>query len=131
MVLMEYFCHRSKANIVHLISYMVQRALLLVMLLCALPTYGEDTYPAICMTTANLNVRTAGSTRGQILETLPYGTKVQVQRVNYDGWAEIDYAGRKAYCSAQYLMYWEPVKPLPSASYDRLSSYCYYVYNLV
>lgn len=118
---MEYFCHRSKANIVHLISYMVQRALLLVMLLCALPTYGEDTYPAICMTTANLNVRTVGNTRGQILETLPYGTKVQVQRVNYDGWAEIDYAGRKAYCSAQYLMYWEPVKPLPSASYDRPS----------
>ena len=118
---MEYFCHRSKANIVHLISYMMQRALLLVMLLCALPTYGEDTYPAICMTTANLNVRTTGSTRGRILETLPSGTKVQVQRITYDGWAEIDYAGRRAYCSAQYLMYWEPVKPLPSASYDRPS----------
>ena len=114
---MVYSCHLTKANTVHLINYMMQMTLLLVMLFSALPAYGEDTYPAICMTTANLNVRTTGSTRGRILETLPSGTKVQVQRITYDGWAEIDYYGRKAYCSVKYLMYWEPVGQPPSTSF--------------
>ena len=100
---MVHACHHTKANTVHL-KYVMQLTLLLVMLFQVLPTYGEDTYPAICMTTANLNVRTANSTRGRILETLPSGTKVQVQRISYDGWAEIDYYGRKAYCSAKYLI---------------------------
>ena len=112
---MVHACHHTKANTLHL-KYVMQLTLLLVMLFQVLPTYGEDTYPAICMTTANLNVRTANSTRGRILETLPSGTKVQVQRITYDGWAEIDYYGRKAYCSARYLMYWEPIVQLPNTS---------------
>ena len=113
---MVYSCHHTKANTVHLINYTMQMTLLLVMLFSTLPAYGEDTYPAICMTTANLNVRTTSSTRGRILETLPSGTKVEVQRITYDGWAEIDYYGRKAYCSAKYLMYWEPIGQPPSTS---------------
>lgn len=119
---MVYSCHHTKANTVHLINYMMQMTLLLVMLFSALPAYGEDTYPAICMTTANLNVRTTGSTRGRILETLPSGTKVKVQRITYDGWAEIDYYGRKAYCSAKYLMYWEPIGQPPSTNSDNDSN---------
>lgn len=86
----------------------------LILLSVTLPVYGEDTYPAICITTANLNVRTTGSTKGRVIETLPSGTRVQVQRVTFDGWAEIDYYGGLAYCSAKYLMYWEAVTPTPS-----------------
>ena len=118
---MVHACHHTKANTLHL-NYMMQMTLLLVMLFSALPAYGEDTYPAICMTTANLNVRTTGSTRGRILETLPSGTKVKVQRITYDGWAEIDYYGRKAYCSAKYLMYWEPIGQPPSTNSDNDSN---------
>lgn len=107
---------KVKANTIHVRAYMMQLTLLLTLLFNALPTYGEDTYPAICMTTANLNIRSTNSTRGQILETLPSGTKVQVQRITYDGWAEIEYNDTKAYCNAKYLMYWEPVGQPPSTS---------------
>lgn len=119
---MVHFCYHTKANTVHPVNYMMQLTLLLAMLFSALPVYGEDTYPAICMTTTNLNVRTTSSTRGRILETLPSGTKVQVQRITYDGWAEIDYYGRTAYCSAKYLMYWEPVGQHQGSSSDDTSN---------
>lgn len=101
---------------------MMQLILLLVMLFCALPIYGEDAYPVIYMTTSNLNIRATGNTRGRILETLPLGTKVQVIRIADDGWAEIDYNGRKAYCSAKYLMYWETVEAPPSTSANNTSN---------
>ena len=97
---------------------MLHLTVVLVLLSIPLSTYGEDTYPAICITTANLNVRTTSSTSGKILETLPSGTKVQVQRLTYDGWAEIDYYGRKAYCSAKYLMHWEAASPPSGSSSD-------------
>ncbi len=119
---MTHSCHHTKANITHPINYMMQLTLLLVMLFCVVPISGENTYPAICMTTANLNVRATGSKSGKILETIPSGTKVQVQRINYEGWAEIDYSGRIAYCSAQYLMYWEPVRQLPSTRSDNTTN---------
>lgn len=91
---------------------------LVVLLLFLFPllAWGEDNYPAICITNANLNVRESGSTDAFVIETLPMGTKVQVQRVTNDGWAEIDYDGNKAYCFNEYLTYWEPVQPAPSAS---------------
>lgn len=118
---MVFPCYRTKANMLHPSSYLVQLTILLLLFLSSLPVYGEDTYPAICMTTANLNVRTIGSTSGNLLETLLSGTKVQVQRITSDGWAEIDYYGRKAYCSAKYLMYWEPVGPPPSDNSNNTS----------
>ena len=119
---MEHFCHPIKTNTEHLRCFAIKLAVLFVLLIISLPTHSEETYPAICMTTANLNVRTTNSTRGRILETLPSGTKVQVQRITYDGWAEIDYYDRKAYCYAKYLMYWEPVGPPPSNSPSNASN---------
>lgn len=110
------YCHKTKRNTRPGRAYMMQLTLLLILHFYALPTYAENTYPAICMTTANLNIRSTNSTSGRILETLPSGTKVQVQRITYDGWAEIKYNDRKAYCYAEYLMYWEPVRQLPNSS---------------
>ena len=124
------YCHKAKANTVHVRTYMMQLTLLLVLLFSAIPTYAEDTYPAICMTTANLNVRSTNSTRGRILETLPSGTKVQVQRITYDGWAEIEYNGRKAYCYSKYLMYWEPVGQPPSNNSNNSSNRLGFLSNI-
>lgn len=119
---MVHYSHQAKAYAVHVRSCMVQLTLLLVLLFNASPAYGEDIYPAICTTTANLNVRTTGSTRGRILETLPAGSKVQVQRVTDTGWAEIEYNGRKAFCFAKYLVYEEPVGLHPSTSSSSASN---------
>ena len=125
------YCHKAKANMVHVRTYIIQLTLLLLALLfSAIPTYAEDTYPAVCMTTANLNVRSTNSTRGRILETLPSGTKVQVQRITYDGWAEIEYNNRKAYCYAKYLMYWEPVGLPPSSNTNNTSNRLGFLSNI-
>ena len=93
---------------------LIQLTVMFLLLFSSLPIYGEDAYPAICMTKTNLNVRSTSSTNGRILKTLPSGTKVQVQRITNNGWAEIEYSGRKAYCSAKYLVYCEPVRPTQS-----------------
>ena len=83
---------------------------------------AENSYPAICITNANLNVRESGSTYGKILETLPLGTKVRVYRITNNGWAEIDYNGARAYCSNNYLTYWEAVEQ-PPVSHSNSNSY--------
>lgn len=107
---MVFFCSYTKAKRVYLRNKLT-RLIVLILVFSPLPMFGEDLYPAVCMTTANLNVRTTGSTYGEIIETLPLGTKVAVVGVTYDGWAVIDHNGRKAYCSAQYLRYCERISP--------------------
>ena len=89
-------------------------SLVFCLFLCSLTASGENDYPAICITNANLNIRESGSMHARILETLEVGTKVQVYRISSDGWAEIDYYGDRAYCSNEYLTYWEA---LPTESF--------------
>lgn len=105
---------------------MRKNVVLLVLMMCMLigilPARGEDKFPAVCMTTANLNVREYASTNSYKLETFPTGTKVKVQRITNDGWAVIDYNGGTAYCYAQYLMYWEPIETAPPVKPQRDSS---------
>ena len=86
----------------------------LLLSVCPISVSAENTYPAICFTTTNLNVRETGSKYGRLLNTFPTGTKVRVERVNSDGWAEIDYYGSRAYCYNKYLMYYEPIAPTPT-----------------
>ena len=107
---------------VHVRTYMMQLTLLLMLLFSASPIYGEETYPAVCITTANLAIRTTNSTEGQILDTMPTGTRVLVQRITDNGWAQIDYNGREAYFSAKYLVYWEPFEPPQNTSSDNTSN---------
>lgn len=87
------------------------RFIVVLMLLCSPSIRAENRYPAICITTANLNLRDSGSMYGRVLETLPSGTKIQVERITNNGWAEIDYNGSRAYCYNKYLRYSEPVQP--------------------
>ena len=94
----------------------------LLLQLFPLVSMAENSYPAICITNANLNVRESGSTYGKILETLPLGTKVRVYRITNNGWAEIDYNGARAYCSNNYLTYWEAVEQ-PPVSHSNSNSY--------
>lgn len=117
---MIYFPNHKKVNMVHL-RCKVLLLIVFILLFNPLHVFGEDSYPAVCMTTANLNVRSIASTRGQILETLPSGTNVLVQRITYDGWAEIDYYGRIAYCSAKYLTYCVYVGQSSEEKYSRNS----------
>ena len=79
------------------------RFIVVLMLLCSPSIRAENRYPAICITTANLNLRESGSMYGRVLETLPSGTKIQVERITNNGWAEIDYNGSRAYCYNKYL----------------------------
>ena len=102
-------------------SGMLQLMVVIVLLFSTLPVYGSDSFPAICITTANLNIRTTGSTNGRILETFPSGSKVLVRGISSDGWAEIDYYGGKAYCSARYLRYCEAYGTTLKSSSDNKS----------
>ena len=102
-------------------------SLVFCLFLCSLTASGENDYPAICITNANLNIRESGSMHARILETLEVGTKVQVYGISSDGWAEIDYYGDRAYCSNEYLTYWEALPTVPAATQGNnsygLSSY--------
>ena len=86
------------------------RLIVILILLFPSSIKAEYQFPAICITTANLNLRESGSMSGRVIETLPYGTKVQVERITDNGWAEIDYKGGRAYCYTKYLRYSEPVQ---------------------
>ena len=102
--------HRNKA-----VYYDRAISLCIVLLLLLFPIIvwaGDDRYPAVCTTTANLNIRESNSTYAHIIETLPSGTRVQVEKITTNGWAEINYHGGRAYCYNKYLRYCEPVQSL-------------------
>lgn len=75
-------------------------------------------YPAWCATTTSLNIRSSGSPKATKIATVPTKTYFQVKSVDDNGWAEIVYEGRTAYCAARYLRYVEVVKEdSPSRNY--------------
>ena len=87
--------HRNEA-----INYDRALSLCIVLLLLLFPikVWAGDRYPAVCVTTANLNIRESNSTYAHIIETLPSGTRVRVEKITTNGWAEINYHGGRAYC---------------------------------
>ena len=88
-------------------------AVLLMLILSILPACALDKnaqYPAWCATTTNLNIRTSDSPKAKKITTVPTKTRLRVVSVDANGWAQIDYEGRTAYCAARYLRYVEAVK---------------------
>ena len=81
-------------------------------------------YPAWCATTTNLNIRSSGSAKAAKIATVPTKTYLQVKSVDANGWAEIDYQGRTAYCAARYLRYVEAAKSQTSSDnrIDKIAS---------
>ena len=94
---------------VHLITLL---ALEMVFLFCVLSVNAQESYryPAWCMTKTNLNIRATDNAYGRKITTVQAGTKLMVRKVGYNGWAEIEYNGRTAYCANRYLTYWEPLE---------------------
>lgn len=77
-------------------------------------------YPAICVTTANLNLRATDSINGKLIGTIERGREVIVMRITDNGMAELNYFYTALYCSPNYLNYlyvWEnPYPPIYSYS---------------
>lgn len=77
---------------------------------------ADAKYPALCVTTTNLNVRLSDHTNGTIVTTLSKGTYIKVKGLSANGWAVLEDKYMTVYCSATYLMYIkeleEPAKPL-------------------
>ena len=101
----------------------VIRYLLVWVILFGIPslTFALDAkakYPAVCVTTANLNVRMSDNTNGRVVTTLPKGTSVKVKGLTVNGWAVLEDKYMTVYCSASYLKYVkaleEPVRPKSS-----------------
>lgn len=78
---------------------------------------SEAKYPALCATTTNLNIRTSGSTAATKIATVPTRTYLEVKSVDENSWAQIEYKGRTAYCSAHYLRYVGALTEQPSTDY--------------
>ena len=89
---------------------MIRILLLTILILVSSPSFGEYQFPAVCSTTANLNIRISPNTKASIIESVPMGTRLEVLRMTSDGWAEITYYGSTAYCYGGYLRYCEPVE---------------------
>lgn len=107
----------------YLCRRMIRILLFTILILVSSPVWGEYEFPAVCSTTANLNIRTYASTDARILETVPAGTRLEVRRLTTNGWAEITYYNDIAYCNAGYLRYCEPVeKPKPNAVKSKSTS---------
>ena len=73
-------------------------------------------YPALCATTTNLNIRTSGSPTATKIATVPIRTYFEVKSVDDNGWAQIEYKGHVAYCSARFLRYVGAISAEPSAN---------------
>nr|WP_256449109.1 SH3 domain-containing protein [Paeniglutamicibacter quisquiliarum] len=58
--------------------------------------------PRIVQTTANLNLRSAPSTSGQKLATMPKGTRLSVTATR-SGWSQVRYSGKTGWASSTYL----------------------------
>ena len=100
---------------------------LFLMLLLALPyvvpaSAQRQEFPAWCITTANLNIRTSDYQSAPKIATVPRGSRLQVQQVGSNGWAMIIFQGRTAYCSARYLRYDAPVAAQQAPQQSRASS---------
>ncbi|MBR3429118.1 MAG: SH3 domain-containing protein [Clostridia bacterium] len=60
-----------------------------------------------------LNVRIWPDVNSTLIGQLPYGSRVLVENYTADySWATITYNGRTAYVSTQYLVDYDPVKPI-------------------
>lgn len=57
----------------------------------------------IYLTTSNLNVRSAPSTEGTKLATLPVGSEIEYIKAYDNDWAVINYNGAQAYVSSKYI----------------------------
>ena len=77
----------------------------------------KSKYPALCATTANLNIRTSGSPTATKIATVPISTYLEVKSVDDNGWAQIEFKGRIAYCSSRYLRYVGALTEQPSTDY--------------
>lgn len=53
-------------------------------------------------TSVNLNLRSAGTSKGRVIAVLKAGTKVTVKSTS-NGWAQVSYAGKTGWVSAKYL----------------------------
>ena len=78
---------------------------------------SEENYPALCATTTNLNIRTSGSPTATKIATVTTRTYLEVKSVDDNGWAQIEFKGRTAYCSARYLRYVGALTEQPSTDY--------------
>ena len=72
-------------------------------------------------TTANLNVRTGGSTKYRKIGLFPEGTKVEVIEVE-GNWAKVKYEGRTAYSCKLWLEEVEEVEKSESTSESKSTS---------
>lgn len=64
-----------------------------------------DQFPALCATTTDLNIRTSASSTATKIATVPVNTYLEVKTIDDNYWAQIEYNGRTAYCSAHNLRY--------------------------
>lgn len=69
----------------------------------------DDSFPCWYKTTTELRIRTSDNTRAKIITSVPKGTELKVNAFTEKGWAELDYNGRTAYCSGQYIVFSRPV----------------------
>ena len=79
------------------------KKILLILLTCimfCIPAYAEET---IVTTTANVNVRSGPGLEYEVLTTYPTGTRVDPAAVVKDGWQKVEYQGKYAWISSDYL----------------------------
>lgn len=79
----------------------MKKFLLIVFLLCATFLANAQTQYTVS-TKSILNVRCEASTDGYVIGSLQNGATIEVYEIN-NNWARINYRGRTAYVSAQYL----------------------------
>ena len=86
--------------------------LLLLMFSFAMQGWAEDSYPARCRVTTNLNVRSGPSKNATKIGLYRNGTYITVDNTTgstYDPWGVVSYGARRGYVSMRYVTYIEPL----------------------
>lgn len=61
------------------------------------------TWPMNSATTANLHLRSSGSTSGNVVTTVPKGTNLSITGAPVNGWYPVNYNGQALWASADYF----------------------------
>lgn len=96
----------------------MKRLLLILLMLMAVFTTAaaQESYPARCQTTTDLNVRSGSGTRYSKIDLLSKGQEIVVDHIEGEGrdrWGAIDYGHQWGYVSMRYVKYIEPIMPEP------------------
>lgn len=77
---------------------------------------------------SGLNLRTRATTESEVLDLIPYGTEITIDRtvgIGSDVWADVEYNGTRGYCKKEWLSLDDPFEGMTECGEWKITAYAY------